>query len=81
VRASQNRSTSYCVSQSTSKKIASLNVKFDPRPHDRSVRQVVEFFLSRDEAEETLEAILGDEPEWASILEIVSLELGDAALN
>jgi hypothetical protein len=27
--------------------------------------------FSRDEAEETLEAILGDEPEWASIFEIV----------
>lgn len=49
--------------------------------HDRSVRQVVEFFLSRDEAEETLEAILGDEPEWADILEIVPLELGEPGLN
>jgi hypothetical protein len=49
--------------------------------HDRSVRQVVELFLSRDETEETLEAILGDEPEWASILEVVPLELGDAVPN
>jgi hypothetical protein len=47
--------------------------------HDRSVRQVVEFFRSRDEAEETLEAILGDE--WASILEVVPLDLGEAAPN
>jgi hypothetical protein len=29
---------------------------------------------SRADAEETPEAILGDEPEWASILEIVSLD-------
>jgi hypothetical protein len=49
--------------------------------HDRSVRQVVDFFLSRDEAEETLQVILEDEPEWASILEVVPLELGDAAPN
>lgn len=33
------------------------------------------------EAEETLEAILGDEAEWAGILEVVPLELGDAAQN
>jgi hypothetical protein len=49
--------------------------------HDRSTERVVEFFLSRDEAEETLEAILGDEPEWASILEVVPLVLGDAMPN
>lgn len=49
--------------------------------HDRSVRQVVEFFVSRGEAEETLEVILGDEPEWASILEVVPLVLGDAVPN
>lgn len=49
--------------------------------HDRSVKHVVEFFLSRDEAEETLEVILGDEPEWVSILEVVPLELGDVAQN
>jgi hypothetical protein len=49
--------------------------------HDRSVRQVVELFSSRDEAERTLEEILGDEPEWASILEVVPLDLGEAAPN
>jgi len=42
---------------------------------------VVEFFASRNEAEETLEEILRDEPEWASILEVVPLELGDASWN
>jgi hypothetical protein len=50
-------------------------------PHDRSIEPVVEFFASREEAEETLEEILGDEPGWASILEIVTLELEDAAPN
>lgn len=33
------------------------------------------------EAEETLEAILGDEPESGDILEIVPLEFGDATQN
>ena len=48
---------------------------------DRSTERVVEFFASRHEAEETLEEILGDEPGWTSILEVVPLELGDAAPN
>jgi hypothetical protein len=49
--------------------------------HDRSIERVIEFFVSRDGAEETLEEILGDEPEWASILEVVPLELGEVAWN
>ena len=49
--------------------------------HDRSIKQVVDFFASREEAEQTLQVILGDEPGWVSILEVVPLDLGEAALN
>ena len=49
--------------------------------HDRSIEPIVEFFASQDEAEETLEEILTDEPEWVSILEVVPLELGQAIPN
>ena len=49
--------------------------------HDRSPEQVIEFFASQEDAEETLDVILGDEPQWAGILAIVPLELGELGPN
>jgi hypothetical protein len=41
----------------------------------------VDFFASREEAEQTLEVILRDEPQWAGMMEIVPVEVGETGLN
>jgi hypothetical protein len=43
---------------------------------DRSLQEVVELFVSRDEAERTLREVLRDEPEWREILGLVRVEFG-----
>ncbi len=42
---------------------------------DYSVQEVVEFYLTREQAEEALREVLADEPDWAGILEIVEVEI------
>jgi hypothetical protein len=39
------------------------------------VNEIIEFFADRDDAERMLRECLGDEPDWAEILAVVSLEL------
>jgi len=43
---------------------------------DHSVKEVIDVYASRDEAEETLEQVPEDEPGWAGILEVVAVDLG-----
>jgi hypothetical protein len=43
---------------------------------DRSLQEVVELHVSRDEAEQTLREVLHDEPESAAILGLVKVEFG-----
>jgi len=48
---------------------------------DHRVEEVIDFYPSREEAEETLKQVLQDEPGWAGVLEVVSVELGSASAN
>jgi hypothetical protein len=43
---------------------------------DYSLEEVVELFVSRDEAERTLREVLRDEPDWREILGLVRVEFG-----
>ncbi len=55
-----------------------------PRPEswrNHSVREVIDFFPSREEAEESLKQVLQDEPGWAGVLEVVEVELGSPPEN
>ena len=48
---------------------------------DYSLQEVVEFFLTREDAERTLREVLRDEPSWRKILGLVRVEIGyDKAL-
>jgi hypothetical protein len=38
--------------------------------------EVIEFYLSREEAESALRDVLSDEPEWEGELAVVTIELG-----
>ena len=48
---------------------------------DHSVHEVIDFYARREEAEETLERVLEDEPGWAGMLEVVAVEFGSASEN
>jgi hypothetical protein len=48
---------------------------------DHRVEEVIDFYATREEAEETLRQVLGDEPGWAGLLEVVEVELGSASGN
>jgi len=48
---------------------------------DHRVEDVIDFYASRGQAEETLKQVLEDEPGWASVLEVVEVELGSASEN
>ena len=39
--------------------------------------EVIEFYSSREEAEEALRDVLTDEPEWEGELGVVAVELGE----
>jgi len=41
---------------------------------DRSVDELIEFFPSREKAEETLAEILTDEPQWREQLDVLPVE-------
>ena len=43
--------------------------------------EVIDFYPSREEAEETLERVLEDEPAWVGMLEVVAVELGSPSQN
>ena len=43
---------------------------------DDSLQEVVELFVSREEAERTLRDVLRDEPDWHEILVLVRVEFG-----
>jgi hypothetical protein len=42
---------------------------------DQSVDELIEFFPSREKAEETLAEILVDEPQWRELLDVLPVEL------
>ena len=42
---------------------------------DRFVDEVIEYYASREQAERALEAVLGDEPEWEGMLEVVRVPM------
>ena len=44
---------------------------------DRSLPEPVELYARRDDAEETLAELLGDEPGWESLLSIEEIELAE----
>ena len=50
---------------------------------DYLVHEIIEFYASREEAEEDLERVLRDEPDWRHILDVVEVELvpGGVCLN
>lgn len=43
---------------------------------DFSLQEVVEFYATRQEAEQTLRDVLRDEPDWREILGLVRVEFG-----
>ena len=43
---------------------------------DDTLKEVVELFVSREEAERTLREVLQDEPDWREILGLVRGEFG-----
>jgi hypothetical protein len=53
----------------------------DHRLADSELGEVVEFFASRDEADEALQQVLVDEPEWRGELGVVEVELGGLSRN
>jgi hypothetical protein len=48
---------------------------------DHRVEEVIDFYATREQAEETLKRVLEDEPGWAGMLEVVAVELGSASEN
>jgi hypothetical protein len=48
---------------------------------DHRVGEVIDFYATRKQAEETLKQVLEDEPGWADVLEVVEIELGSASEN
>jgi hypothetical protein len=48
---------------------------------DHRVEEVIDFYATRGEAEETLRRVLEDEPGWVGMLEVVEVELGSASEN
>jgi hypothetical protein len=42
--------------------------------YDRSVDELIEFFVSQERAEETLAEILADEPQWRELFEVLPVE-------
>jgi hypothetical protein len=45
------------------------------------IERVIEFFVSRDEAEQMLAEVLREEPGWVARLRIERIELGADCLN
>jgi hypothetical protein len=45
------------------------------------VEEVIDFYDTRGEAEETLKQVLEDEPGWVEVLEVVVVELGSTSEN
>ena len=43
---------------------------------DYSIREVIEFYASREVAERTLRDVLRDEPDWKGVVGIVRVEFG-----
>jgi len=48
---------------------------------DHSLHEVIEFYASAEEAEQTLKLVLADEPDWAGMLEVVEIDLGRSSDN
>jgi hypothetical protein len=48
---------------------------------DYQVQEIIEFYASREVAEETLRQVLVDEPAWIAILEIVEIELAETIMH
>jgi hypothetical protein len=48
---------------------------------DHRVEEVIGFYPTREQAEETLSQVLEDEPAGAGLLEVVEVELGSASEN
>jgi hypothetical protein len=46
---------------------------------DHRLEEAIEFFATREEAEETLATVLLDEPDWAEQLEIVETDFSEFA--
>jgi hypothetical protein len=42
---------------------------------DRRLDELIEFFPSLEKAEEVLQAVLRDEPQWAGTLDVLPVEL------
>jgi hypothetical protein len=53
----------------------------DARLANREFGQVIEFFVSREKAEEALRDVLADEPGWRGIVGIAEVDLGSASPN
>ena len=49
--------------------------------HDRQLQRVVEFYVSREAAEQERAIILTDEPGWEPELEIVRVDFGGAGVR
>jgi hypothetical protein len=45
------------------------------------IKQVIEFFLTRWEAERMLDRVLWDEPSWRGILRVERIDLQTGGLN
>jgi hypothetical protein len=48
---------------------------------DHQVQEIVEFYATREAAEETLRQILADEPGWIDILKVVEIDLAGMSMN
>jgi hypothetical protein len=53
----------------------------DNRLAGSELGEVIEFYLSREEAEKALREVLADEPEWEGELGVVAVELGETGLQ
>ena len=48
---------------------------------DRQIAEVVDFYLSREQAEAERETIIADEPEWESTLQVVRVDFRGPAVR
>lgn len=48
---------------------------------ETKLQEAVELFVSRDDAETALEAVLRDEPEWEGLVVLEPIEFGGVSWN
>jgi hypothetical protein len=53
----------------------------DSRLAGTELGEVVEFYLSREEAEAALHDVLADEPGWQGVIGVAEIDLGLASAN